>query len=77
MCDTCGTPSGQAWRQHFSVNAADLLQIYHWFGGVPLKELLMECFKRQARRRATSQKINETTVQKVLQQVNDSLKEQP
>jgi hypothetical protein len=54
-----------AWRQHFSQSAADLLQIQRAFAGEDVfKRLLMACFRRQ---RARSMKINERTVLAVLQ----------
>lgn len=49
------------WRDSFSNNAADLLQIYRWADGMTdeeFKYLLLVCFKRSPK----SGKINERTV---------------
>ena len=52
------------WRQHFSANAGDLLQVQRVFAGEDVfKALLMACLKRARR---TSSKINERTVLAVL-----------
>jgi len=54
----------QAWRESFTNNAADLLQIYRWADAMTdeeFKHLLLVIFKRSIKRKAL--KINERTVQ--------------
>ena len=56
-----------SWREHFSTNAGDLIQIHRAFCGPEIaKRIMMECFKR----RPKSGKINETTVCNVLHELN-------
>jgi hypothetical protein len=51
------------WKEHFSKNAADLLQVQRQFAGEDVfQRLLFACFKRRMR----SMKINERTVLAVL-----------
>lgn len=57
----------QAWRQHFSKPAGDLLQICACLAGFDMKEILLRCFKRSRR----GQRINEPTVCAVLQELSD------
>lgn len=56
--------NAETWRESFSKNAADLLQIYRWADGMTdeeFKHLLMVIFKRQLQR-SKGIKINERTV---------------
>ena len=56
-----------AWREHFSRNAADLIQIHRVFCGQSIAHrIMMECFKRSKR----AQRINEATVCAVLSDLN-------
>ena len=61
-----------AWRNGFSVNAADLLQLYRVFAPMSddeFKHALVECAKRSRGRQT-----NERTVGQVLQAINDARK---
>lgn len=50
------------WRAHFSINAADLLQVQRVFAGEEVfTRLLRACLKR-----GKAERINEATVQAVL-----------
>lgn len=54
-----------AWRESFSSNAADLLQIYRWADEMTdeeFKHLLLVIFKRSLTRKHKALKINERTV---------------
>jgi hypothetical protein len=52
-----------AWREHFSVNAGDLVQLHRWICGDSIaQQIMLECFRRSPR----SGKINESTVLNVL-----------
>jgi hypothetical protein len=56
-----------SWREHFSVNAGDLIQIHRAFCGPEIAQrIMMECFKSRPR----SGRINETTVCAVLHELN-------
>lgn len=68
------------WRDSFSSNAADLLQIYRWADGMTdeeFKHLLLVVFKYNLRR-GGSGKINSRTVGRILdarEQVKADLRE--
>lgn len=54
------TIGNTAWREHFTNNAADLLQVYRWAEGMTdeeFKHLLLVCFKR-----SRAAKVNTRTV---------------
>lgn len=55
-----------AWRQHFSRPAADLLQIVACLAGFDLKDVLLRCFKK-----SKAGRISEATVCAVLQEISD------
>lgn len=62
-----------AWRNGFSVEAADLLQIYRVFAPMDdaeFKQALVMCAKRSKGRKTTV-----PTVEQVLQTINDARKE--
>jgi hypothetical protein len=60
-------PKRATWRDHFSVNAGDLLALQAAFLGSDwLKLALMRCFKH-----SRSDKINERTVIAVLQEMDE------
>lgn len=62
-------PHDTSWREHFSVNAGDLIQLHRAICGPEIAQrIMLECFKRTARRR--SAKINESTVCAVLHDLN-------
>jgi len=53
----------RAWRRHFSIDAADLIQIHRAFCGPAIAQrIMLDCFKR----RPGSDKINIRTVYAVL-----------
>lgn len=60
------TDHANAWRQHFSKPAADLLQICACLAGFDIKEVLLRCFKR-----SKAGKITEPTLLAVLQEISD------
>jgi hypothetical protein len=60
-----------AWRNHFSVNAGDLLQVQRSFGSEEVfRAALRKCLMRKSR----SERINERTVLAVLQDMTDEEK---
>jgi hypothetical protein len=56
----------QAWRQHFSKPAADILSVAACLAGFDLQAVLLRCFKR-----SRANRINEPTVLAVLQEISD------
>jgi hypothetical protein len=59
--------AANAWRQHFSKPAADLIQIVSCLGGYDLQQILLRCFRKSRR----GLKVNEPTVLQVLQEMKD------
>lgn len=56
------------WRDNFTNNAADLIQIHRWIGGDEVAKLIIvECFKRRPTGEA---RINSATVERVLYHLN-------
>ena len=60
------------WREHFSANAGDLVQLVRWTeGDTAAQELMLACFKRTRCRT----RVNETTVLDELQRRLDADRE--
>lgn len=55
------------WRNHFSDNAADLIAIHRWICG---PEIAQQIIIRSFKRRPSSGKINQHTVECVLADMN-------
>lgn len=64
-----------AWRNGFSVNAADLLQIQRHFAGEETFAVALRCcMKLWAMRGGRSERINSKTVEQVLDFMTEVLK---